>query len=112
MLRGNLGRRARACAPCAGHSNVQGDRTMGVWPKPAASFLDALDAEFGITSPRAHGFDTVDALRAMHDGRVKVLFAMGGNFAVATPDTGLAARPSRAASSRCTCRPSSTARIW
>jgi molybdopterin-dependent oxidoreductase alpha subunit len=70
-----------------GHSNVQGDRTMGIWEKMPDSFLDALDREFGITSPREHGLDTVDGIRAMREGTAKVFFGMGGNFVAATPDT-------------------------
>src|SRR5690606_35484056 len=66
---------------------VQGDRTMGIWEKAPDFFLDALDREFGITSPREHGYDTVDGIRAMRDGRAKVFVGMGGNFVSATPDT-------------------------
>jgi molybdopterin-dependent oxidoreductase alpha subunit len=73
--------------PVRGHSNVQGDRTMGIYEKPKDAFLDAMEAEFGVPMPRVHGFDTVDAIRAMRDGRAKVFFAMGGNFVAATPDT-------------------------
>src|SRR5690606_29082426 len=85
---------AGAC-PVRGHSNVQGDRTMGIYEKPAESFLAALDAEFGITTPRAHGYDTVDAIRAMADGRVDVFVAMGGNFVAAAPDTEVTAAAMR-----------------
>jgi molybdopterin-dependent oxidoreductase alpha subunit len=70
-----------------GHSNVQGDRTMGITEKPTAAFLARLSAEFGIEPPRAPGFGTVAAIRAMRDGRAGVFFGLGGNFAVATPDT-------------------------
>ncbi len=87
LLRGNIGRAGAGACPVRGHSNVQGDRTMGIWEKMADAWLDRLDAEFGMKSPRAHGFDTVDAIRAMHDGRVQVFVAMGGNFLAATPDT-------------------------
>src|SRR4029453_5549120 len=73
--------------PVRGHSNVQGDRTMGIWEKMPEQFLAALDRQFGIVSPREHGVDTVGAIRAMRDGRGKVFMAMGGNFAAATPDT-------------------------
>jgi molybdopterin-dependent oxidoreductase alpha subunit len=86
LLRGNLGRPGAGVCPVRGHSNVQGDRTMGIWERPRADFLDRLDAEFGIASPREHGLDTVETLQAMGEGRVKVFFAMGGNFAAATPD--------------------------
>jgi molybdopterin-dependent oxidoreductase alpha subunit len=66
---------------------VQGDRTMGIWEKMPEPFLAALEGEFGITAPRRHGYDTVDTLRAMRDGRVRVFVGLGGNFASATPDT-------------------------
>ncbi|QSX79154.1 FdhF/YdeP family oxidoreductase [Agrilutibacter solisilvae] len=87
LLRGNIGRAGAGPCPVRGHSNVQGDRTMGIYEKPAADFLDRLGAEFGFAPPRAHGFDTLDAIHAMHDGRARVFFGMGGNFAAATPDT-------------------------
>jgi molybdopterin-dependent oxidoreductase alpha subunit len=87
LLRGNIGRPGAGVCPVRGHSNVQGDRTMGIYEKPPAKFLDALEAEFGFAPPREHGHDVVDAIRAMRDGRVKVFFAVGGNFVAATPDT-------------------------
>ncbi|MFF8270886.1 FdhF/YdeP family oxidoreductase [Streptomyces sp. NPDC016562] len=87
LLRGDIGRPGAGVCPVRGHSNVQGDRTMGIFERPAPAFLDALDAEFGITSPREHGFDVVRSIQALRDGRAKVLFAMGGNFVGATPDT-------------------------
>lgn len=87
LLRGNIGRPGAGVCPVRGHSNVQGDRTMGIWEKPPATFLDALHAEFGFEPPREHGFDTVDSIRAMRDGRAKVFFGMGGNFVRATPDS-------------------------
>ncbi|HEY2773243.1 MAG TPA: FdhF/YdeP family oxidoreductase [Candidatus Binatia bacterium] len=91
LLRGNIGRPGAGVCPVRGHSNVQGDRTMGIWPYPMPEFLDRLDAEFGIASPRQQGLDTVAALGAMREGRVKVFFAMGGNFAAAAPDSARAA---------------------
>jgi molybdopterin-dependent oxidoreductase alpha subunit len=66
---------------------VQGDRTVGIWEQPTKVFLDALAREFSFEPPREHGFDTVKAIRAMHDGRGKIFFALGGNFLSATPDT-------------------------
>lgn len=87
LLRGNVGRPGAGVCPVRGHSNVQGDRTMGIFERPAAAFLDALEREFGFEPPREHGFDAVESIRAMRDGRVKVFFAMGGNFVAATPDT-------------------------
>ncbi|MDX3093759.1 FdhF/YdeP family oxidoreductase [Streptomyces sp. ME01-24h] len=87
LLRGNIGRPGAGVCPVRGHSNVQGDRTMGIYEKPAPAFLDALEKEFGFAPPRAHGLDTVAAIRALRDGDAKVFFAMGGNFVAASPDT-------------------------
>ncbi|MFE0640310.1 FdhF/YdeP family oxidoreductase [Streptomyces sp. NPDC058877] len=87
LLRGNIGRPGAGVCPVRGHSNVQGDRTMGIFERPAPAFLDALDEEFGIVSPRHHGFDVVRSIQALRDGEAKVFFAMGGNFVGATPDT-------------------------
>ncbi|MFF6901843.1 FdhF/YdeP family oxidoreductase [Streptomyces hydrogenans] len=87
LLRGNIGRPGAGVCPVRGHSNVQGDRTMGIFERPAPAFLDALDKEFGIVSPRHHGFDVVRSIQALRDGEAKVFFAMGGNFVGATPDT-------------------------
>ncbi|MET9428560.1 FdhF/YdeP family oxidoreductase [Streptomyces sp. NPDC003036] len=87
LLRGNIGRPGAGVCPVRGHSNVQGDRTMGIFERPSAAFLDALDKEFGIASPRHHGFDVVRSIQALRDGEAKVFFAMGGNFVGATPDT-------------------------
>src|SRR6218665_1775822 len=86
LLRGNLGRPGAGACPVRGHSNVQGDRTIGIYEKPAAAFLDRLGEVFGFEPPRAHGVDTVGAIEAMGAGRAKVFIAMGGNFAAATPD--------------------------
>ena len=87
LLRGDIGRPGAGVCPVRGHSNVQGDRTMGIFEKMPGWWLDRLDAEFGMKSPRSPGLDTVETIRAMHDGRVNVFVAMGGNFLSATPDT-------------------------
>ncbi len=87
LMRGNIGKPGAGPCPVRGHSNVQGDRTMGIYEKPSPAFLDRLGAEFGFVPPRAHGFDTIAAIEAMRDGHGKVFFAMGGNFAAATPDS-------------------------
>ncbi len=87
LLRGNIGRPGAGPCPVRGHSNVQGDRTMGIWENPRKEFLDKLAAEFHFAPPRHHGLNTVEAIRAMHEGRAKVFFAMGGNFLSATSDT-------------------------
>src|ERR1700754_408541 len=87
LMRGQIGMPGAGLCPVRGHSNVQGDRTMGIWERPTAGFLDKLGEEFGFEPPRNHGFDTVKAIHAMHEGQAKVLFALGGNFLSATPDT-------------------------
>jgi molybdopterin-dependent oxidoreductase alpha subunit len=89
MLRGNIGRPGAGVCPVRGHSNVQGDRTMGIWERMPQEFLDALGAEFGFAPPTRHGWDTVDSIRAMRDGRAKVFVGVAGNFVRATPDSGL-----------------------
>ncbi len=89
LMRGNIGKPGAGPCPVRGHSNVQGDRTMGIYEKPTNAFLDNLGKEFGFSPPREHGFDTIAAIEAMRDGHGKVFFAMGGNFAAATPDTNL-----------------------
>ncbi|MFC7878595.1 FdhF/YdeP family oxidoreductase [Isoptericola sp. NPDC057391] len=90
LLRGNIGRPGAGASPIRGHSNVQGDRTMGIWEQMPDSFLDALDAEFGLSVPRAHGLDAVGTVEAMAAGRVKALVALGGNLVGAISDTGAA----------------------
>jgi molybdopterin-dependent oxidoreductase alpha subunit len=87
LMRGMIGKPGAGVCPVRGHSNVQGDRTMGIWEKMPEAFLAALDSRFGITSPRKHGYDTVDAIRAMRDRRARIFIGMGGNFVSATPDT-------------------------
>ncbi|MBV9879684.1 MAG: FdhF/YdeP family oxidoreductase, partial [Gemmatirosa sp.] len=95
LLRGQLGVPGAGLCPVRGHSNVQGDRTMGIWERPRAEFLDALGREFGFAPPRHHGLDTVETIRAMHAGRVRVFVAMGGNFLQAAPDTAYTAEALR-----------------
>jgi molybdopterin-dependent oxidoreductase alpha subunit len=87
LLGGHMGRPGAGVCPVRGHSNVQGDRTMGIWEKMPDSFLDKLRDVFGFEPPRKHGWDVVDSIKAMHRGEAKVFFAMGGNFLSATPDT-------------------------
>jgi molybdopterin-dependent oxidoreductase alpha subunit len=86
LLRGNFGREGAGVCPVRGHSNVQGDRTMGIWERPDAGLLRRLGREFAFEPPSAHGLDSVAAIRAMHEGRAHFFFGLGGNFAVATPD--------------------------
>lgn len=87
LLKGAIGKEGAGVCPVRGHSNVQGDRTMGINERPTGTFLDRLDKAMGIRSPRSDGFDVVESIRAMHDGRGKVFIALGGNFLSATPDT-------------------------
>jgi len=87
LLRGNLGRPGAGACPVRGHSNVQGDRSMGIWEKPPAALLDRLEQVFGFAPPRADGVDTVEAIRLMLSGQGRVFFALGGNFAAAAPDS-------------------------
>jgi molybdopterin-dependent oxidoreductase alpha subunit len=87
LLKGNLGRPGAGACPVRGHSNVQGDRTMGITEKPGGAFLARLRARFGFSPPAHHGLDTVGTIAAMRDGQVRVFVALGGNFHSATPDT-------------------------
>ncbi|WP_070884468.1 FdhF/YdeP family oxidoreductase [Pseudomonas argentinensis] len=87
LLRGNLGRPGAGLCPVRGHSNVQGDRTMGINDRPPVLLLDNLEKRFQFKVPRDHGHNTVEAINAMVDGQAKVFIALGGNFAQATPDS-------------------------
>ncbi|HJX77401.1 FdhF/YdeP family oxidoreductase [Glutamicibacter sp.] len=89
LLQGNFGKPGAGACPVRGHSNVQGDRTMGIWEKPTEQLLEALDAEFGIDSPRVHGYDSTEALDAFENNDVDVFVSMGGNFALANSETEL-----------------------
>ncbi|MER6937842.1 molybdopterin dinucleotide binding domain-containing protein, partial [Nocardioides sp. NPDC127514] len=87
LLRGNIGRPGAGVCPVRGHSNVQGDRTMGIWERMPQAFLDALGTEFGFTPPSRHGYDSVDGVRAMRDGKAKVFVGVAGNFVRAMSDS-------------------------
>mgnify|MGYP001167603727 FL=1 len=87
LMGGHIGKPGAGLCPVRGHSNVQGDRTVGIWERPSESFLERMDAACGITSPREHGVDVVEAIKQMDDGDVDLFFCMGGNFISATPDT-------------------------
>ncbi len=87
LLKGSIGKPGAGTCPVRGHSNVQGDRTMGIWEAPPQWLLDNIQKQFGFTPPQEHGYHVVDAIKAMHAGKGKVFFAMGGNFLSATPDT-------------------------
>jgi molybdopterin-dependent oxidoreductase alpha subunit len=87
FAQGNIGKPGAGLLPVRGHSNVQGDRTMGIWERPPQQFLDVLQKEFGFNPPRHHGYDTVDSIRALRDHKAKVFIGLGGNFVQAAPDT-------------------------
>ncbi len=87
FARGDLGKKGAGLFPVRGHSNVQGDRTMGIWERPPQKFLDSLQAEFGFDPPRHEGLDTVDTIRGLRDGKVEFFMGLGGNFVTASPDT-------------------------
>lgn len=87
LLLGAVGKPGAGLCPVRGHSNVQGDRTMGIYEKPKKAFLDNLDDYFNMKSPREDGYDVVDAIKAMDENKVRVFIAMGGNFISATPDS-------------------------
>ncbi|MEM7655591.1 MAG: FdhF/YdeP family oxidoreductase [Bacteroidota bacterium] len=95
LMKGAIGKPGAGTCPVRGHSNVQGDRTMGIWEKPPQAFLDRLQAHFGFDPPREHGYDTVHAIQAMQEERAKVFIAMGGNFLSASPDTAYTAEALR-----------------
>ncbi len=87
LLKGSIGKPGAGTCPVRGHSNVQGDRTMGIYEKPSQAFLDSIERIFGFKPPQKHGYDTVEAIHAMYNKKAHVFFAMGGNFLSATPDT-------------------------
>jgi molybdopterin-dependent oxidoreductase alpha subunit len=89
LLKGSIGKPGAGTLPVRGHSNVQGDRTMGIWEQVPEAFLDRLGAAFDFDPPRKHGVASVDAVKAMAQGKAKVFFGLGGNFVLATPDTNL-----------------------
>jgi molybdopterin-dependent oxidoreductase alpha subunit len=91
LLKGSIGKPGAGTCPVRGHSNVQGDRTMGIYEKPSDDFLNDLKQVFGFEPPKHHGYDTVQSIKAMHDGKAKIFFGLGGNFLSATPDTNFTA---------------------
>lgn len=95
LLRGQIGRKGAGVCPVRGHSNVQGDRTVGIWEKMSDEFLHALGKEFNFSPPMKHGLDAVKSIQAMHDGKAKVFVGLGGNFLAATPDTNFTAEALR-----------------
>lgn len=95
LLKGSIGKPGAGTCPVRGHSNVQGDRTMGIFEKPSQKFLQSLQLHFNFTPPQKHGYDVVEAIKAMHEQKASVFFAMGGNFLSATPDTNFTAEALR-----------------
>ena len=87
LLGGHIGRKGAGVCPVRGHSNVQGDRTVGIWEAPSESFIEKLEEGLKFSIPRKHGYDVVHAIHAMEQGNVDVFISMGGNFLSATPDT-------------------------
>ena len=87
ISKGSIGKKGAGTCPVRGHSNVQGDRTMGIYEKPSPVFLENIEKSFGFKPPQEHGLDVVDCINAMHQNKAKVFIAMGGNFLSATPDT-------------------------
>ena len=87
LLKGSIGKEGAGTCPVRGHSNVQGDRTMGIWEKMSDDFLDSLEQNFEFKAPRKHGLDVVNSIEAMHQKKAKIFIGMGGNFVSATPDT-------------------------
>ncbi len=95
LLKGSIGKPGAGTCPVRGHSNVQGDRTMGIFEKPSEDLLKKIEENFGFVPPQNDGHDVVDSIKAMHAGKAKIFFGMGGNFLSATPDTGFTAEALR-----------------
>ncbi len=92
LLKGSIGKPFAGTCPVRGHSNVQGDRTMGIYEKPSQAFLDSIEKNFKFIPPQKHGYDVVEAIHAMHEKKAKVFVCMGGNFLSASPDTNFTAK--------------------
>lgn len=87
LLKGSIGKEGAGTCPVRGHSNVQGDRTVGIWEAAPQAFLDKIETKYGFKPKSKHGYSVIDAIKAMNEGKVKVFFGMGGNFISAVPDT-------------------------
>jgi len=92
LLKGSIGKEGAGTCPVRGHSNVQGDRTVGVWEAAPQAFLDKIEAKYGFKPTVKHGYSVIEAIKAMYEGKVKVFFGMGGNFISAVPDTAYSAQ--------------------
>ncbi|MCY7403351.1 MAG: FdhF/YdeP family oxidoreductase, partial [Cryobacterium sp.] len=97
LLRGNIGKPGAGASPIRGHSNVQGDRTMGIWEQMPPAFMNALEREFGFDPPRENGADAVETINGLRDGEIKVFMALGGNLVAAISDTNAAEAAMRGA---------------
>jgi molybdopterin-dependent oxidoreductase alpha subunit len=95
LLKGSIGKPGAGTCPVRGHSNVQGDRTVGIWDKPKEELLNKIKEVYGFEPPHKNGYDVVKSIFAMHEGKAKVFFALGGNFLSATPDTNYTAEAMR-----------------
>jgi anaerobic selenocysteine-containing dehydrogenase len=111
LLGGHIGRPGAGICPVRGHSNVQGQRTVGITEKPELAPLDKLAELYGFEPPREKGLTTVEACEGVLAGRVRAFVGLGGNFVRAVPDTDRIEPPGASCGSRCTWRPSSTAAI-
>ena len=87
LLKGSIGKEGAGTCPVRGHSNVQGDRTVGIWESAPQAFLDKIEAKYGFKPSTKHGYSVIDAIKAMYEGKAKVFFGLGGNFISAVPDT-------------------------
>jgi anaerobic selenocysteine-containing dehydrogenase len=87
LLKGSIGKPGAGTCPVRGHSNVQGDRTMGINERPSKKLMDKISENFGFKPPEKHGYSTIESIKAMHEKKAKVFIALGGNFVPAAPDT-------------------------
>ena len=92
LLKGSIGKPGAGTCPVRGHSNVQGDRTVGIWEAAPQKFLDKIEAKYGFKPTNKHGYSVIEAIKAMHEGKAKVFFGLGGNFISAVPDTNYSAQ--------------------
>jgi molybdopterin-dependent oxidoreductase alpha subunit len=92
LLKGSIGKAGAGTCPVRGHSNVQGDRTVGIWEAAPQAFLDKIEEKYGFKPSKNHGYSVIDTIKAMYEGKVKVFFGMGGNFISAVPDTAYSAQ--------------------
>ncbi|GAA4945536.1 FdhF/YdeP family oxidoreductase [Algibacter agarivorans] len=92
LLKGSIGKEGAGTCPVRGHSNVQGDRTVGIWESAPQAFLDKIEDKYGFKPTNKHGYSVIDAIKAMHEKKAKVFFGLGGNFISAVPDTAYSAR--------------------